>query len=278
MKFTVFGGSGFVGTNLIRHLEGLGHDVAVPARAVAAADLAEAGDLGHVIYAIGVTGNFRGNPGPTIDAHVNRLVELIGATRFSSWTYLSSTRLYGGLGPDARATETDAIPVVPSGDSTYDLSKLLGEALCLSQDTPTVRIARLSNVYGPGQSTATFLGAVLKELRETGSVTIGEAPQSSKDYVSIDDVCALLPEIAIAGSERIYNVASGSPTTHEAIADVLTAETGQAVSFAPGGKVRRFPTIAINRIRDEFGFRPRTLIEDLPGLIARTPEERTPNE
>ncbi len=71
MKYTVFGGSGFVGTNLIRHLEGLGHDVAVPARAVSASDLAEAGDLGHVIYAIGVTGNFRGNPGPTIDAHVN---------------------------------------------------------------------------------------------------------------------------------------------------------------------------------------------------------------
>ena len=178
VKFTVFGGSGFIGSHLVRHLTATGHEAVVAPRDVSADDLLNGPELGHVVYAIGTTGNFRENPHLAIEAHVDRLVELIRAGRYSSWLYLSSTRTYGRLPLDEPAGESKEIPIMPSADAIYDLSKLLGEAVCLAVDKPSVRIARLSNVYGSGQSSTTFLGAVLDELRKSHAVTIGEAPDS----------------------------------------------------------------------------------------------------
>ena len=69
---------------------------------------------------------------------------------------------------------------IPTSDTVYDLSKLLGEALCPSQPQATVRVARLSNIVGSGQSEHTFLGALLSEVRRDGHVVVREAPLSSK--------------------------------------------------------------------------------------------------
>ncbi len=223
--------------------------------------------MGHVIYCIGLTADFRRRPIETIEAHAYLSAQLLYRSTFKSWLYLSSTRVYGGLGPVASVSEADEILVTPSANSIYDLSKLLGEAACLGHEASSVRVARLSNVYSPDQKSITFLGAVISEIRARGTVVIREAPESSKDYVAIDDVTRLLAQISLYGRDRLYNVASGIPTTHLQIAERLRELTGKPVTFAPGATVRTFPRISISRVQDEFSFTPRSLLDDIPSLL-----------
>lgn len=263
MRFTILGGHGFVGRNLARYLTLQGAKVIVPARD----DLPEPGrDLGHLIYAIGMTGNFRSRPLETVEAHVEVLARWIGNGRFDSLLYLSSARVYGGLPSDSLATEGTPLPMLPTRDSVYDLSKLLGEALCLGIDNPAIRVARLSNVYGPGMSSSLFLGSILGEICRVGHVTIGEAPESSKDYINVEDAVPLLVDIARGGRQRVYNLASGRRVTHRDIADALNRLPGKSVGFRPGGTTRIFPQIDISRIRSEFDPTFRLVTDDIEAL------------
>ena len=263
MRFTVLGARGFIGSHLSDHLRRNGMEVDTPQRG--AADL-QGRSLGHVIYAIGLTGNFRQSPDAAVEAHVCTLQRLMDGAEYESWLYLSSTRVYGNLGTAGRATEDAALQVIPGADGLYDLSKLLGEAICLGKDNPAVRVARLSSVYGVGRIEHTFLGQVLNEVAASGRVQFREAPQSSKDYVSIDDVVALLHRIAVSGKHRIYNVASGAPVTHRQLAAGI-AKCGFNAEFADNAPIRAFPVIDINRVRAEFGAVSHSLLEDLPALI-----------
>jgi nucleoside-diphosphate-sugar epimerase len=277
LRFTVFGGQGFIGQRLVVHLRANGHDVRAPQKGMESSAI-EAGECcGHVIYAIGMTGDFRQRPYDTIEAEVAKHANLIRSARFQSWLYLSSTRLYSGLDENALASEDLPLSVFPSQDSLYNLSKLLSEAVCLGNQNPTVRVARLSNVYGKGQKNTTFLGAVIDELLTSGSVEIKEAPTSAKDYISVEDVCEHLQSIAIAGRERIYNVASGIRTSHREIAEKLAQVTGGTVAFAPGAACRRFPRVDVSRISSEFAHRPSLLTDNLEALLPEwtTRVERT---
>lgn len=263
MKFTVMGGSGFIGSHLVRHLRERGHEVSAPERGATPEPRA-----GHVVYSVGLTGDFRSRLHETVEAHVTQLSRDLRQISFDSFLYLSSTRVYGGLPTGTTATEDSKIPVRPSADSVYDLSKLLGEALCLGTDNPAVRVARLSNVYGPGQSAATFLGAVLRQFAEAGKVLIGEAPQSAKDYIGVEETSRLLASIATRGNERLYNVASGTRTSHHDIARAITLATGGNVEFAADAPLRVFPEIAVSRIMSEFGHQAKSLLDEMPNLIA----------
>lgn len=264
MKFTVLGSTGFIGGAMAQYLRARGHDVDTPARDTTLKN----GNAGHVIYAIGLTGDFRTRPYDAIEAHVNVLHRLIDKADFESWLYLSSTRVYGALPPGAATDENAAIPVRPGLDSLYDISKLLGESLCMARDNPAVRVARLSNVYGTGQSPHTFLGSVLQSCAATGAVTLREGPESSKDYIAIGDVTARLEHIALHGTERIYNVAHGTPFTHAALADALR-KAGCRVDFTPGAPVRAFPVIDTGRIDRAYTAPKHSLADDISSLIKK---------
>ncbi len=263
MKFTILGSTGFIGGALVRHLRSNGIDVDTSPRDI---KNLQGKNLGHVIYAIGMTGNFRQQPDATIEAHVNVLRRLMDGATFDSWLYLSSARVYSGLPAGAPATEDAVLPVRPDADGLYDLSKLLGESICLSHKQETVRVARLSNVYGAGQSEHTFLGSILRDLSQNGKTTINQSPESSKDYISIDDVVEILKLIATQGKERIYNVASGRSVTHRSIADSL-GKSGYKVEFSANAPTRIFPPADPGRVKKEFGKTLRALVDDLPGLL-----------
>ena len=263
MRFTVIGSSGFIGSALVQYLMKLNHEVLEIHR-----DnlnfLDHDIDLGHVIYCFGLTGNFRFKPFDTVDAHVCILANLL-SKKFDSWLYLSSTRIYSGI--DDIANESARLSVFPDSDGIYDISKLLGESLCLSLKNEKIRVARLSNVYGEGQSTNTFLGSLIDDVRRHKDLIINESPDSSKDYISIEDVIDILVRIAISGKDRLYNVASGEVVRHSHIAKIIDNATQLSVSFKKGASKRVFPAIDISKIKREFSFSPRLLLNELPILL-----------
>jgi len=252
--FTIFGATGFVGSHLSRRLEVHGHQV----RAVGRSGWPPHGaNLGHVIYAIGVTADFRSRPIDTVEAHVCRLVEVLRSYSFESFLYLSSTRLYR----DASSTQEAAMIAVPPGDPErlYDATKVAGEALCLTLPFPTLKVARLSNLYGPRNHTDNFLSQVLAEGRKTGSIVIRTGPDSTKDYLHVEDACAALIEIATKGRQRIYNVASGFNVTHRELAELLGQHAGIKASFSANEADVIWPRIDMTRFATEFSWSPRQL-------------------
>jgi nucleoside-diphosphate-sugar epimerase len=248
---------------MVSYLKNRGFEIETPHRGTT--DL-RGRHLGHVIYAIGLTGNWRTCPQAAIEAHVNVLQRLMEDADFESWLYLSSTRIYGTWAGDSPAVEDAVLRVRPDFDALFDLSKLLGESVCMGNDRATIRVARLSNVYGPRQSVHTFLGSIIDDLLRHGKVIIGESPDSSKDYVSVDDVVEMLASISTQGRRRLYNVASGHAVTHQTLANIIR-RCGYEVEFCANGPRRAFPTIDTARLFAEFGGNPRSILEDLPLLI-----------
>ena len=133
------------------------------------------------------------------------LADVLETYRVDSLLYLSSTRVYGGA---EAATEDASLTVRPiDADYVYNLSKLTGEAICLARG---FRVARLSNVLGPGDRSENFVASVLEGCEKDGTGDIRFFAALGQGLIDIDDVCRLLVEIAQHGNQQIYNVASGT--------------------------------------------------------------------
>lgn len=264
-RFTILGAGGTIGGALVTALLAQGQDVLAVTRTMLTDLMTAAEPMGHVIDCVGLTGDFRARPLDTAHAHVGVTAACLGALRCDSFLFLSSTRVYAR----AAATQEDtALPCVPADPSDlYNLTKLAGEALCLADPRPTVRVVRLSNVYG-AEAPDTFLGQVLAEGRTSGAVRFRQAPDSAKDYIALDTVVAMLPEIARRGGQRLYNLAAGRNTSHQAIAATLRDAVGWDTRFAPDAPTSRFPPIDTTRLRAEFAPPLSTLLDDLPRLAA----------
>lgn len=255
MKCTVLGGRGFIGRHLVHHLQTLGCEVWVPERCEKSLLTRP---LGHIFYCIGLTADFRSRPFDTVDSHVSLLSTLLEHAAFDSLTYLSSTRVYGRSETTREDIPLAVLPQDPS--DLYNLSKLLGESLCFSAGRPGIKIARLSNVVGANMGADNFVGGLLKESR-SGLIQLKTHINSTKDYILVDDVVHLLWLISQEGRDRLYNVASGVQITHGQWLSVFRDTFGCIVKIDSDAALQSFPMINIDRIKNEFDFKPAGLLD-----------------
>jgi nucleoside-diphosphate-sugar epimerase len=267
---TVLGASGFIGSHLVKRLErdGIAYD-APPRDAV----LTER-HLGHVIYCIGLSADFRTRPFDTVEAHVSKFNELLRDGSFDSLVYLSSTRVYPPSLPLAVETEPLQVNVANPSD-LYNLSKLMGESIAMHSGRERVRIARMSNVYGADFTSEMFLPSIIRDAVTRGKVTLYTALNSSKDYISVESVVEGLLKIVTQGQQRIYNLASGRSISNQALAEGIGRLTGAVFEVVPNPPTTAFPPISIERMQQEFNFVPSDLFEDLERLIQLYRERQT---
>jgi nucleoside-diphosphate-sugar epimerase len=257
---TVLGATGFIGSYLVRRLQDQGLEYFAPERGERLGNQ----PLGHIIYAIGLTSDFRKRPFDTVEAHVTTLSTILREADFESLLYLSSTRLYNGA---ERAQEDEPLRLRPNvPDDLYNLSKAMGESLALSSGKKA-RVARLSNVYGADFISNNFLSAIITEAVQQQSITLHTTLDSAKDYVALDQVADLLIAISLGGRHTVYNVASGVNVSNGALVGQIAALTGCAVHVAADASFTYFPAIDVERITDEFGFRPESVLHQLTTLI-----------
>ena len=259
---TILGASGFIGSHLARRLQ----QYKLEFQAVKRNEPVPGGNLGNVIYCIGVTADFRSKPFETVDAHVCTLLDFVKRHEFDSLLYLSSTRLYGG----GHSTDEEAMLNVrpQSANDLYNLSKLMGESIALNCGR-TGRVARIANVYGEDFTSDNFLPSILRQAASRRKIVFETAPESEKDYVWIHEVVENLIWIAAQGKQQIYNVASGMNVSNAQLAARLQQLTGCEIEFAPGAPAIRFPRINIGRVRGEFGIVPSSVVDDLEWLVQR---------
>ena len=261
MKFTIFGSSGFIGSNLVHYLKDKGFECHTPnLRKNEGLDKF----LGHAIYSIGVS-DFLNKPFETIDAHVCNLKKIFESSQFDSFLYISSTRIYY----DAKSTkETSPITAKPfDNNQLYNISKLLGESICLSSDRNNVRIVRSSNVIGNNAPSNLFIPSLIKSAINKNKIHLHSSLDSKKDYIYIDDLVKMIYEICIRGKYNIYNIAYGKNISTREIVEVISRITNCEVSIDDNAKEYSFPTISIDRLKKEFDFKPVLIIDKLEEMI-----------
>jgi nucleoside-diphosphate-sugar epimerase len=268
--YTVLGSKGFIGSYLLKFLQQRGLNYFAPERNDTRIFTEP---LGHVIYCIGLTADFRQRPLETVEAHVCVLRRLLAEAQFESLTYLSSTRVYS----DAHNTaETASLCVNPNhaGD-LYNLSKLMGESLCLHSGRTGMKVARLSNIIGVCFEPHNFITQLLEEGYQRGTITLRTALASQKDYLYIADAVQLLVEIATAEVSGIFNVASGHNTTNQNILELMTQETPFSIEVTPAAPVWDFMPIDVSTVKTLFHFVPRQFADYFPEYLRLYQTTRT---
>ena len=273
ISFTIVGAKGLVGSALCAYLRQSGHEVTAHDRLDSPTLEAQKASAGHLIFAAGVTADFRSRPHDAMQAHVSAATDLLRCKNFDSFLYLSSTRLYRRAQSTAESASFMLDPA--DADAPYDASKLAGEAICLADPRPEVRVARLSNVYDATDHSENFLSSLVRDAVGPGVIRLRSAPESAKDFIALSDVVRLLPRIAVQGRERVYNVAHGQNTRFSALLEALSYLTGCRCEIDPAvadlGPVVDTP-IDVSRIDSEFPGARRDILEDLGDLVEKERE------
>jgi len=259
---TVLGANGFIGSHVVQHLRAIGHHF----------EIIDRGDtslmhrpLGDVLYAIGLTADFRTRPRDTVEAHVCLLNELIIKGDFRSLTYLSSTRVYSGC---MHTNEDATLQVNPNkADDLYNLSKLMGESICLHSHRSCMKVARLANVVGLRPDPNIFIDQMLEEGCRSGHVHIRTTLESKKDYLYIDDAVTLLTQIARSDKNGIFNVASGEEVSNARVLTALEKHMGFSTSVASDAEPLEFTAIDMSKTTGAFSFRPQKFDDYFPTFL-----------
>lgn len=266
-KATIIGGKGFIGRHLTARLKNAGWNCYVPERQ----DICFGrDDMGHVFYCAGLTADYLLRPFDTVEAHVSLLSRILRTSHFESLVYLSSTRLYDSQ-PELAADEEMPLLLNPANPRhLYDLSKALGESICLTTGKGRARIARLSCVYKDHTDGEGFLPFLLKRIitEKCSTLEVDSSPSFARDYITVEDVVDALILIVTKGRQSIYNVASGENTSNESLFSILTEISGCRLIPKQTAVSAISPRISIKRITEEFEWKPVSVMEKIRTLFA----------
>jgi nucleoside-diphosphate-sugar epimerase len=265
-KATILGGMGFIGRHLAGRLLAAGWDCDVPDRQ-SSPDLLD--NMGHVFYCAGLTADYSLRPFATVEAHVSLLNRILKADRFESLVYLSSTRLYDSLPVDSGKEDLALLLNPLNPRHIYDLSKALGESLCVVAGQGRARVARLSCVFNDHTDAEGFLPGLLRQIivERPSHLQVDSSPFFTRDYIHLQDVLEALIYIAVEGTGPIYNVAGGRNISNDVLFTTLSRISGCEIVPLRHDTAPPPPVINIQKMQDAFGWQPEPVLQRVETII-----------
>ncbi len=260
MKFTILGSTGFLGSHITNYLEEKNFECYTP-------DIRKENitkkHLGHVVYSIGSV-DFN-NPHKIVQAHTSILNDVLKNSNFDSFLYISTSRFYR----NSKSTdEYGDIKINPTdGNQLYDLSKLLGESICISSNRKNVRIVRPSNIIGKNSPRSLFLPSIILDALSKGQISLHSSLESERDYLHVDDFVKIIPDISLKGKSQIYNIAHGKNITTQKIVDEILRITNCSLKIDTNSPIHHFPKINIKQIQNEFSFKSTSILDNFEKII-----------
>ncbi|MBI4448907.1 NAD(P)-dependent oxidoreductase [Candidatus Woesearchaeota archaeon] len=242
----VTGGSGFIGTHLIRRLQSLGADILnisieapqVPVstieddlRTTDFSWLDEGFDyvvhlaaLSHKAFCPDLQDAFDTNVGGTL-----RLLDALSTrTRITKIVHTSSIVLYSDK---AQSPIDEDAPIDVMGDH-YTFTKGLAEQVVrYFQKTLPITILRLSNAYGPYQHPSRYphlLAQTIHSALTQGTITI-QNPTPIRDFIFVDDIIDAIVAALLSDKKGICNIGTGVGTSIGEIGDQIAMLTGATI-------------------------------------------------
>jgi UDP-glucose 4-epimerase len=277
MRVLVTGGAGFVGSNLVTHLIGGGHDVVVlddlSVRSVPQWWRARGGPRcieGAVEDERTVRRAARGadavihlaaRPGvadsvarPDLDFRANVLgtFNVVDAARragVSRFVFASSGAVLAGARPPLRED------MAPQPLSPYGASKLYGEGIVAASGVfgITGLSLRFANVYGPfsahkGSVVALFLRRALAGR----PVTVYGTGRQTRDFLFVEDVARAVDRALRAAGPGVYHLGTGNETSVNELIRAIALVTGKKLTVErrparPGDAARSFVDLSAAR-------------------------------
>jgi dTDP-glucose 4,6-dehydratase len=299
MKLFVTGGAGFIGSNFIRYVLGLGKGYKV----VNYDKLTYAGNLanvfsvaddpnysfvkGDICDAIAVESAMKGcdavlhfaaeshvdrsiyQPATAIETNVmgtSTLLQLARASGVARFVQISTDEVYGDIPPGAFASEISRI--MPS--SPYSASKASADLLLLSYfrtyDFPGL-ITRSSNNYGPFQFPEKFLPLMIMNALENKRVPIYGDGRQQRDWLHVEDNCrGILAVLERGRCGEAYNIGGRDIVENLVLAEKLLHLTGRPESLLSHvqdrpGHDRRY-ALNCEKMKRELAWEPQIPLED----------------
>jgi nucleoside-diphosphate-sugar epimerase len=246
MKALVTGAAGFVGANLVRHLNAAGHETVAAIRP--GGDPWRLEGLGPDVARLEVD---LGNSDAVTRAVVSEQPEVIfhlAAHGAYSWQKDLARMLAINLGATDALLQGAArvgASLINAGSSSeygyqdhppaeselvrpnshYAVTKVGATHLCqLAAANEGVRVAtlRLYSIYGPWEDPRRLMPTLIRRCREGGWPPL-VGPETARDFVWIEDVCEAFVRAATCRAlpepGAVFNIASGSQTT---LAELVT--------------------------------------------------------
>lgn len=291
-------GAGFIGTNLVQRLLAERYTVSVLDHKAALGDLGErtnwikgdfraAADVRQALDGAEVAYHLVSTTVPG-DDHVSLLQELAdnisattqflaicGEMRVRRIVFVSSASVYGlqSAMPIAETAQTNPI-------SSHGIHKLTIEKYLLLHrfhEGTDVRILRLSNPYGPGQSLVGrqgFIAIAIGKLLAGEPVPVRGASGTIRDFIYIADVCDALVAAAEADAPPpVINIGTGKGQTLTEVLELLGAQVGRPVETVDA-PLRRTDipesVLDISLARRSLGFEPRVGMREGLALTFRS--------
>ena len=190
------------------------------------------------------------------------LINLMSKLGNKKLIYISSGgAVYGNSVESPIRENSDAWPI-----SSYGITKMAIEKhifMHVAKGDLDARIIRASNPYGPFQSGANNQGVIAnfirKSLRHEKIMVWGDGTVV-RDYIYVDDlVLAILKLVDYSGSELIFNIGSGLPTSINDLLNQLELEMGLKleVEFTPSRDVDVHSNVLdITKAKGEINWEP----------------------
>lgn len=198
----------------------------------------------------------------TVTANVLEACRLAGLTRL----VFPSTALVYALPAGVPAHETAAL----GPRSVYAATKVAAEMMLAGYAADfgfSVDVARLGNVYGPSGPRDSVVVTLLRQIVGDGGVRLRTlAPV--RDFVHRNDVAEGLVRLAEAGGERgwrVFNLASGVPTSIADLAEMAGRTVGRALPPAetePGSRRDDRIVLDVTKLRERTGWGPVIALAD----------------
>ena len=293
MKIFVTGGAGFIGSNFIRHVLGLGKDYSI----VNYDKLTYAGNLGNLISTaespnyhfqkgdICKTGAVEAamggcdavvhfaaeshvdrsiyEPAPVIETNITGTFVLIQVARklnVQKFVHVSTDEVYGDLPPGSFADEES--PLHPS--SPYSASKASSDLLVRSYvrtfGFPAV-ITRASNNYGPYQFPEKFLPLMITNALNDKPLPIYGDGKQERDWLHVEDHCRGIMAVLERGRiGEVYNMGGADIVDNLTMAERLLHLIGKPKSLLSyvqdrPGHDRRY-ALRCDKMERELGWKP----------------------
>ncbi len=259
---TVFGNSGFIGTNLKKFCIQKKLKIFLPKKN----KFKFKKNLGHIIYCIG-TGEAKKKPLKAVKANYEILRYIINNNKFKTLTYLSTTRVY--LHNNKTSEKDEIINDLSDESILFSLIKLSAEKLCLNIKNKNIRVIRLTNIYGNHFTKQLYLlPALIRGAKKHKKINITINKNSLKNYLHVEEAIPVILDIAFKGKSRLYNLAGTKRFRFIDIAKKIQKRIKSKIVLSNQNIILNDPIININKVKKEFKFNPkRNLLKDIDEII-----------